>query len=169
MSALAHLTPDDRALLCGLPSRLIAAAVRADPVGPVGTLEELVQGLGSLVEGADELRDNPLVAEVFAAYKEDGQGEWRALELVEGGGPDLVAEVLADCRRANALLAPAPPSQALEFKRWLLGIADHVTAAAASGGILGIGGRRVSAEEEAFLAALADALSLDRGGRATER
>lgn len=160
---LAHdvFTPAEWTLLAELPIRVAASAVAVEPAGELGTIKELFAGLTSLASGAMASRDNSLIRVVFEIYKHEGQGEQRLLELSESATDRLVPETLERCRQASAILAhAADPHEVEDFKQWLYGIAVEVVSAAKSGGFLGLGGRRVSEAEAAFLDRLADALGL---------
>ena len=56
----------------------------------------------------------------------------------------------------------ATPEEAQEYRDFILRVADVVAHAAKEGGVLGIGGKEVSAEEQAVLDELAEKLSASR-------
>jgi hypothetical protein len=68
---------------------------------------------------------------------------------------------LQACREVSALLArKVPAAEAEGFKRWLLTTAQRTAEASKEGGVLGIGGVRVSEAEHAALAEVASALAV---------
>jgi hypothetical protein len=143
------------AILTDLPERIVASAITADPISGLGAILEEVAGLTQLSHGAMRRPESSLVQEVFAEYKEGGEGEARTLELSQQGIEQLVPETVELAARVAELLAErVPPEESAAYAAWLRETAESVCGAARSGGILGIGGRRVSEEEEAFLAQL---------------
>lgn len=60
--------------------------------------------------------------------------------------------------RAGAALARAGGAEAGPYAAWVIGLARRVAAASSSGGLLGLGGTRVSAAEEVALRELKTAL-----------
>lgn len=87
------------------------------------------------------------------------------LETALGGGPSLTAEqarteALATLKGAAAAVDERLPAEADTYKRWLLDLAHQVAKAAKEGSFLGIGGQKVSAEEQATLAEIAEACNL---------
>lgn len=81
---------------------------------------------------------------------------------LQGKTPDQVrTAALEACRQAAAVLEKkAKPDEAQAFKQWLLSLGQRVAEAAKEGGILGIGGTRVSAQETAALNDLSSVLSI---------
>jgi hypothetical protein len=84
--------------------------------------------------------------------------------LVDPDGPgDLRQRVLDRCTAvADVLEDRCAPGEGRAFKAWLLHLGEVVAEAAREGGVLGIGGARVSDDERAMLDALARALRLER-------
>ena len=64
------------------------------------------------------------------------------------------------CVAAANIVTQKSPTEADEFKQWLMTIATRTSEAAKEGGFLGIGGTRVSEKEKAELATLASALGV---------
>lgn len=71
------------------------------------------------------------------------------------------AKMLSDVKSAIAAIdAKASPEEAAELKQWLYSVGDATANAAKEGDFMGIGGQRVSPEEEAVLAEIKTALGL---------
>jgi hypothetical protein len=71
----------------------------------------------------------------------------------------VLDEVLGLCRQAAALLeTKATPEETEGYKQFTLHMATNVAKAAREGGLLGLGGERVSPNERRTLQSLADAL-----------
>lgn len=153
-------SPVEWSVLSGLPERIIASAITADPVTGLSSLLEEVAGLTQLSQGAMQRPDSQLVQAVFAAYKEHGEGEARTLEMSQQGIENLIPETLEMAAQVSELLARSvEPEEAAAFVSWLREAAESVCTAARTGGILGIGGQVISDSEAEFLDALDAAFS----------
>lgn len=161
MSIKDLFSPIEWSILTGLPERIIASAVTVDPASGFGSLLEEVAGLTELSQGAMERADSELVSAAFAAYKEDGAGEARTLELSQQGIENLVPETLVMARQVAELLSrTVEADEAAAFTSWLCDAAESACAAARTGGILGFGGHRISDAEAEFLTGLETAFSV---------
>jgi hypothetical protein len=140
-------------ILTELPVRVVASAITTDPATGLGSIIEEVTGLTQLSQGATQRPESELVQAVFAQYKENGAGEAATLELSQQAVENLIPETLLRARdAAHILAAGASEVEAIAYKSWLLETAEAVCAAAKTGGgLLGIGGKRVSDVEEEFL------------------
>jgi hypothetical protein len=153
------LPPDDWRLLTELPTRVAAAATVADGQDAGGSTRAVVTAIESLLGNAKLLAHNALVQEVFAVYRHEGQGEAALLELSQNPPPGLVDRAIADAERARAVLDRLPNrGMTAEYAGWMLAVADEVVAASRTGGLLGLGGRTVTANEPALLGRLRAAL-----------
>jgi hypothetical protein len=153
---------DEWELLVTLPRRVVVAATSAEPDTPRRTVAEGLVGLEAIAAG----RSSPsrLVREVVAAIyaAEDGtEADDAAAEVFND--PDAgIAQTLAACGHANAVLGRrASRVDADGYRAWLAEVAAAVCGAAHTGGMLGLGGVRVSLAESRFLDDLADALTTD--------
>ncbi|MBX3070362.1 MAG: hypothetical protein KF883_07720 [Thermomicrobiales bacterium] len=152
-------SPVEWSILVSLPARVIASAVLVEPATEIASLVEEAAGLTELARGAGERPDCRLVQEVFAACREASDDETPALELSQQGVENLIPETLLLSGQVAELLArTVEPDEAGAFSSWLLDAAESSCAAARTGGILGIGGPRISDAEAQFLAALDSAL-----------
>jgi len=150
-----RFSPVEWSVLSGLPERVVASAIIADPVTGLSSLLEEVAGLTQLSQGAMERPDSELVQAVFAAYKANGEGEAQTLELSQQGVENLIPETLQMAAQVGELLAHSVDFvEAEAFVSWLRDAAEAVVTAARSGGILGIGGKTISDAEAEFLQAL---------------
>lgn len=141
-----------------LPERVVASAITVDPDTGLGLLLEEVAGLTQLSQGAMERPDSQLVQAVFAEYKAEGEGEARSLQLSQQGIENLVPETLQMARQVAEMLATrCAPTEVAAFTSWLLDAAESACSAAGTGGILGIGGKKISDAEAEFLVELGEA------------
>ncbi len=147
-------------ILTELPVRIVACAITVDPVSGLGAIIEEVTGLTQLSQGATKRSESELVQEVFSQYKENGEGEAQALGLSQKFVEKLFPETLIRAEQVAQLLAThVDETEAAAYKDWLLETAEVICASAKSGGILGLGGQRVSDAEAEFLSNLEAAFS----------
>jgi hypothetical protein len=142
-------------LLVGLPHAVASAASLAEADGTRRTRIEGEAGLAAIADGRE--LGSPLVREIAA-------------QLIEriGGDPELgeeppvvvapedpaayVDDTLERADRAVRVLAgQVDEGDAGAYRHWLVTIAERVVAAASSGGVLGLGGERVTEAEQTFL------------------
>jgi hypothetical protein len=136
------------------------AVSAADPNGLWGTIREAFASR-SAIKSAHEA-SNPLVKEVLTDFDspegrcciQDSLRTW-----ISGATPsDIVQRSLQTLREVAAILDSKAPGDAVAFKAWLGEISQQVAEASMEGGILGIGGVRVSENEKATLSDIARAL-----------
>ncbi len=152
MATQSDFSPVEWTILTELPVRVVAAAVTADPASALGSILEQVTGLSQLANGAAKRRDSELVTAIFADYKSRGEGEERTLQLSDQWVDDLLPETILRARQAGQILAKHHfDAEAEAFSSWLYETAEAVCIAAKTGGVLGIGGKRISDSEAAFL------------------
>ncbi|MEU5788821.1 hypothetical protein ABZ754_13960 [Micromonospora purpureochromogenes] len=139
-------------LLVGLPQAVLTAASAAEHDGSRRTRAENAAGLETISGGRESA--NPLVAavagEIVSRVGDPEAGE--ELPVIEPADPQaLIDDVLARAGQASALLAArVDEGEAGAYKHWLVEIAEQVVGAAATGGLLGLGGDQVSDSERRF-------------------
>ncbi|MEU3453639.1 hypothetical protein ABZ671_08555 [Micromonospora sp. NPDC006766] len=148
-------------LLAGLPQAVLAAASAAESDGTRRTMAENAAGLAAIAAGRESA--SPLVAavagEVVSRVGDPEAGAELPL-IAPADPPALLDDVLARAGQACALLATkVDEGQAGAYRHWLVEIAEQVVGAAASGGILGLGGDLVSDSERRFRDRLAQVLN----------
>ncbi|SCL31107.1 hypothetical protein GA0074692_3051 [Micromonospora pallida] len=148
-------------LLVGLPQAILTAASAAESDGTRRTRAETAAGLETISAGRESA--SPLVAavagEIVARVGDPEAGE--ELPVLAPSDPQaLIDDVLTRAGQAAALLATrVDEGQAGAYRHWLVEVADQVVTAAATGGILGIGGDVVSDSERRFRDRLAQVLN----------
>jgi hypothetical protein len=135
------------------------AVVAASPSGPLGVIKEMGAIARVMSEARQEDETNTLIsallADVHAGHRPGGV--LPPAQRLE----DLKVHALATCQEVGTLLTrKSSAPEADGFKRWLVTVAHGVAEAAKEGGVLGIGGVRVSAAEQALLAELAAVLEV---------
>jgi hypothetical protein len=159
--AMLGFTDAEWGLLVGLPQSVVTAASAATADSARKTRAESAAGLDVISDGRGSA--SPLVAgiagAVLAQAGDPDLGE--EAPVIEPGDPiGYAQDVLARAEEANALLtAKAEQADAETYKHWLVEIAESVTGAASTGGVLGIGGEAVTETEREFRDDLAKALA----------
>jgi hypothetical protein len=123
-----------------------------------GSRAQYTQEMVALAEGlrASVARGGPLAAAVAADLASRAGN--RLGTGAAAASPDERPTMLRRVARVGATLACAGGEEAAAYRRWVLGLAAEVAGAASDGGLLGIGGRRVSYAEQVALRELAEAL-----------
>jgi hypothetical protein len=132
------------------------AATSAQDDSDRRTVDEGLAGLNAIAAGAAS--DSGLVRAVVAAIYAEPDPDPPPAEQFRDRSTGI-AEVLVSCRAAALVLdARTTPSDALKYREWVESIADRVSGAAKSGGLLGVGRVTHSPAEQKFLQDLAEAL-----------
>ncbi|MFE9201712.1 hypothetical protein [Micromonospora sp. NPDC007230] len=152
---------DEWGLLVGLPQSVLTAASAAESDGARRTMAENAAGLETIAAGRESA--SRLVAAVAGeVVARVGDPEIGAeLPVIEPADPPaMIDDVLARAAQASTLLAAkVDEGQAGAYRHWLVEIAEQVVGAAASGGLLGLGGDAVSDSERHFRDRLAQVLN----------
>jgi hypothetical protein len=150
-------TPDEWDLLTRLPARVMIAATSVEPDSDQRTVAEGLAGIDAIAAGT--ISDSDLVRAVVAAiYAEQDPDPPSAEQFLDRHAG--ITEVLINCRAASAALtARADPADANAYRQWLTSIAARVCGASRTGGVLGLGGKRVTEGEQRFLDNLYRALA----------
>jgi hypothetical protein len=161
MDVKSAFSDDEWNIVAGLPSWVVAAAIKVEPSSGLGEVSELVNGLRILTETASLFGDESLVGQVFADYRRDGYGEAEILRLTEEWSPEYEAATVDRCRRVAALLdGRIEPMAAAEYKSWIASATRSVIESVTTGGFLGFGGERVTDSEQSYLDRVREALGL---------
>jgi hypothetical protein len=120
----------------------------------------------ALADRGGTFRESLALGKAYAAAKRDEGGSELLKELVasppsldreSAGQPDQIPEQIREAVRLVA--EKATPEEAEEYRQFILRLADVVAHAHKEGGVLGIGGKEVSEEEQAALDRLSSTLS----------
>lgn len=120
----------------------------------------------ALADRGGTFRESLALGKAYAAAKRDGSGSELLQELVasppsldreSAGQPDQIPEQIREAVRT--VEEKATPEEAEEYRQFILRLADVVAHAHKEGGVLGIGGKEVSPEEQAALDGLSSTLS----------
>jgi hypothetical protein len=117
-----------------------------------------------LADRGGAIRESIALGKAYAEARRDGGGE--LLEQLVGAAPQLdpqsigQPEQLPEHIRAAVRIVEekATPEETEEYRRFILRLAEVVARAHKEGGVLGLGGKEVSQEEQAALDRLAGTL-----------
>lgn len=158
-----NYTPQEWDKLSDAPLYVGGAVMVAAQSGVLGTLRE---GFSMVCSPGDLAKKFPHNALIQSVVKDAAPEDPEAANLASERDikPEVIqAEAIACCRAVAEILASkASPTEATEYRTWLLQIGWRVANAAREGGRFGLGGQRVSEEELAILREIAEALGLSR-------
>ena len=119
----------------------------------------------ALADRGGSFRESLALGKAYAAAKRDGSGSELLKELVgsppsldreSAGQPDQIPEQIREAVRIVEEKATTEETE--EYRQFILRLADVVAHAHKEGGVLGIGGKEVSPEEQAALDRLSTTL-----------
>jgi hypothetical protein len=159
MVSQTDFTPEEWRVLTHLPMDVVLTMAAIDTgnlSGAAETKTELSAGINGLLELGREFPDNALIQRVL----QDLPVDWPSGISEEQYPVNRVVEL---CQRAGVILRHAPPTEAQQFKQYLLRAAERVIQAAGGvGGFQGFGRKisRMSPAEIQALKKIAAALQL---------
>jgi hypothetical protein len=134
MSLPTTFTPDEQKMLYSTALEVGLAVMRASESGFQGTVAELDAMINAPLDLAREYPNNSIIQSILPNEEEPGaeasapdteDGEW-----VEETAREVERDALIMCRdAANLVEMKADPSEGLEYKRWLVQIAESVAGA----------------------------------------
>lgn len=159
-------TNEEWTILEKTPLQVGRAMMAVAPSGPIGTAKEIFALQTSIRETLQGATTN-----VLTTLGQQLQGKEMIEALWEEAGyafldrwdaANVRATAVKACQQAEALLKKVSPQEAESYKAFVYATAQKVAQASTSGGILGLGGERVSEAERTLLKDVADALELQR-------
>lgn len=169
LSNYSNLTDDDIALLKTVPMIAGAVVVTLDKSGLIEAGREMLASGRAVADGTRRFPDNPLVAYLHAELHDPvpgrtdiGTAASDASATIKTKDPMVAMAAFVEQldRALDILDAKVGPADADGYKRWVMNCAEASAAAAKEGGILGLGGKRISDAEAAYLAHLRNRLGL---------
>lgn len=167
-------TEEEWQLIVNAPAAIGMTVAYAAESGKIGTLKEIAAVQKGIKAGFSQF-GCPLIKEVLADIQGDLRADIRRAGRGQATEPDRDipeqyfaglqsynrADGVSVSRQVQELLAAkVPEDEAKLFKEWVIYIAEEVAQASKEGDFLGIGGTRVSPDEEAKIADLKAALQL---------
>ncbi|MEJ2666351.1 MAG: hypothetical protein P8Z81_04500 [Deinococcales bacterium] len=143
---MSSYSDEQRALLLDAAAEVLVAAVAAERTGPIAYFREIMAAGRYLYDARRRYSDNALVQDLFTHAEE------RSVELDEVTRDKLLARI----EQVGAIVHD--DAEGVEFKRFLLELAERVAEASRSG----LFGRRLSPNEAAFLHELETRLRLPK-------
>jgi len=149
-------------LLVGLPQAVASAASLAQADGTRRTLIEGEAVLAAISDGRES--SSGLVREISEQLidrlgGDPELGEEPPLVVAPEDPASYVDDTLDRARRSVKLLGgKVDAGDAGAYRHWLVSIAEQVVEAATTGGLLGVGGDRVTESEQSFVRRLGDTL-----------
>jgi hypothetical protein len=167
MSYEEQLSPEQWKVVAGGPINAGMVVTLASISGPIGLAQEMKAVYDVVVTGVIN-SPSELLREIgaFVAKQKDApQTPQGKAEGQAGGGqpkPDsreeAQAQLLEQVSRAVAVVQQVAPADLDAYKAWLAECAEKTSQAAKEGGFLGMGGKRVTEEEQAAIARVKSAL-----------
>ena len=159
MSTESDFTDEQWQLLLDTPA-LVGAATMVCSRSGLGTIKEAFALTRGLLDVSHEHDENQLIQAVVEARTGSQSREWYD-RYRDADASELEDDVVARCQQLSQLLAGVSSTrEAEEFKAWVFSIGFRVAKAASEGGFMGLGGQRISSEEERLLARIAIALGI---------
>ena len=163
MTDKSNYTPEEWQLLIDMPM-VVGAAVMVAGKSGLGTVKESFTIARENLNAVREHPDNTLIQAILSARtkdKEKSSIESFSHPMLKLQPDEFKNAVVEKSREVSALLdAKSNPSEANEYKAWLMTIADKVANAASEGGILGFGGEQFSEQEQIAIREIQSALAI---------
>jgi hypothetical protein len=150
-----RFTPEEWDALAKLPSIAASAVMMRALSGPVGLNREYTALLQALAASAAANEPDSLVSLAALSYNDPAQID--ALGVTESNALTRMRDA---CLQALAILNDkASREEIAAYKKMVVDVATQVAQAANDGGVLGLGGKPINAEEQRTLDLLAAALA----------
>lgn len=164
MADKSSFTPDEWKLVMSSPMLAGLAVTMAEPSGIWGMLKESMASANALIAAGKDAKASPLMKAMLADM-ETSEGRSAARDEVTAGmsgktPAEIKSAVISKLNQAGRILDAKAPNEAPSFKNWLKHVADQVAESANEGGVLGIGGTRVTDNEKATIAEVGRALNV---------
>jgi len=160
MSVKADFNPEEWQSLLQTPMAIVGLVTLASPA--IGdALKESMAAAAQIGELVQDSRGSQLLAALAEEFKNRQTAQDAQIKMTTRDPQQVKAQLLGVVSSAvTALNAKASPEEAAQMKQWLLGVGQAAANAAKEGDFFGIGGKKVSEEEEAVLAEIKAALGL---------
>ena len=149
MSQISDYTSEEVETLSRVPLVVGMMVVGASLSGPVGIVKELLAARQATKEASKQAPENSVLHTLFSEANMKAQNEQMSHEKPQGMDK---AKQTAKIRQAISILAnKGDASEVAAYKAMLIKAAENTANAAKEGGFLGIGGKRVTEEEQAVI------------------
>lgn len=158
MSTKADYTTEEWNSIAAAPFLAGLFISMSDPSGIAGVTKEAL-AVGRSLADPKAAGDTEVLTSLAESLKAGGfSGRPQMPDLPKGDKAAARAAMIRHIQAASAAIASKSPAEAEAYKSWLVAAAQSVAEAAKEGGFLGIGGTRVSEEEQSALKELSSAL-----------
>lgn len=149
MSQMSDYTSDEVETLCRIPLVVGMMVVGASLSGPVGVVKELLAARQAIKEASKQASESSILNTLFSEANMKAQNEQMSHEKPQAMNK---TKQMAKIRQAISILsAKGEASEVEAYKAMLIKAAENTANASKEGGFLGIGGKRVTAEEQAVI------------------
>jgi hypothetical protein len=160
MSVKDKFTHDEWKSLLKAPMLVGYSVAGAAPSNQEDFVREMAAVAEGVIEGEHRVSKDSLlgvvIADIIANAEDEQRGQTEKLSL-----DDVKARALDTCRSVAAVLeTKVSPTDAYEYKRWVLVVAEKVAAAAKEGGFFGFGGEQISGNEIATINEIGEAIRI---------
>lgn len=149
MSQISEYTSEEVETLCRVPLAVGMMVVGASLSGPVGIVKELLAARQAIKEASKQAPENSVLHTLFSEANMKAQNEQMSHEKPQAMDK---AKQMGKIRQAISILSnKGETSEVADYKALLIKAAENTANAAKEGGFLGIGGKRVTEEEQAVI------------------
>ena len=149
-------TADEWKSIAAAPLMAGLVVTMADVSGPVGVAKEAIAVSKAIGESASA-SSGELIRTLAEAFKKGARPE---MPSVPKDREQARTAFVTALKNAVATVTAKAPSEAQEFRTWLMSIAQRAAEAAKEGGFLGFGGTVVSDQEKTALSRLGSELGV---------
>ena len=160
MSVKENFTPEEWKSLLKAPMLAGYAVAGADPSKEEGFIQEMSAVADGIIEGEQSAGKDSLLSAVIADIYANADDEQRGQTEKMSVG-DAKERALENSRAVAALLKnKSSAEEADAYKKWVIGVAHKVAAAAKERGFLGFGGTQISGSEVEIINEIGAALEV---------
>jgi hypothetical protein len=160
MSTKTDYSADEWKAISGAPVAAGLFITLSDASGPVGIAKEALAAGRAITDSA--VGDAPEILKALAEVVKSGGGRPELPEVPTGDRAKTKDALIGTIRAAVSAVERKSPGEVEAYKACLASVAAKVSQASKEGGFLGIGGTRVSVDEQEALNELARILSMGR-------
>ncbi len=152
-------SPEDWQLIVSAPSLVGLAVSAASPSGPLGVMKEMFVVGMAITDLARDREDNPLIQELIEDIRHH---QTRTLRPEGATNMEEARDwALAEIAKVPGVLeAAGAETEADEYLQWLVAVAVRVAEAAREGGVFGLGGEKVTDDEDVAIGEVGLALGI---------
>lgn len=161
MVTKADFTAEEWLQVVSGPQVAAIVVMLVSPSGPMGMVKEMAATSKLLAETIKTASGNALVDAVAADLKQLVDNKEKLESPVTGNDPhEMIGKSLEFLSSLTALLDQKAPEEAEGYKQWVYKTAQLSSEASKEGGFMGIGGQKVSQQEQAALKDIASRLGI---------